>query len=57
MGRPWNQVWILFKVYLEATSDSYVEEDGDLIYAVERSRWLLSVEGTLSKEANVEADK
>lgn len=47
----------LFKVYLEATSDSYVEEDGDLIYAVERSRWLLSVEGTLSKEANVEADK
>lgn len=57
MSRPWEEVWILFKVYLEATSSFYVEEYDDPIYAVERSLWLLSLEGTLGKKANVEAAK
>lgn len=57
MSRSWEEVWILFKVYLEATSNSSVEEYDDLIYASERSLWLLHVDRALSKEANAGAEK
>lgn len=47
----------LFKVYLEATSASYVEEYDDSIHALEILLWRLNLEGTLGKKANVEAVK